>query len=58
MKIKILPGCTACGACEAVCSDVFKVTDTVHVNHNKIRGNESCSKEAAKSCPVSVIKIL
>ncbi|MEI8378049.1 MAG: ferredoxin [bacterium] len=58
MKVKILPGCTACGACEATCSDVFKVTDRVHVNENKVRGNESCCKEAAKSCPVNVIKIL
>lgn len=58
MKIKILSGCTACGACEAVCSEVFKVTDRVNVNHSKIRGNESCCKEAAKNCPVSVIKIL
>lgn len=58
MKIKILPGCTACGACESVCNEVFTVTDRVHVNENKIRGNESCAKEAAKSCPVNVIKIL
>lgn len=58
MKIKILPGCTACGACEAVCSEVFQVSDKVHVNESNIRGNESCAKEAAKSCPVSVIKIL
>lgn len=58
MKVKILSGCTACGACEAVCSDVFKVTDIARVNEKKVRGNEACCKEAAKSCPVNVIKIL
>lgn len=57
MKVRIEEGCIACGACESFCSDVFKVEDVAIVDESKISGNEDCIKEAADSCPVSVIQI-
>lgn len=57
MKVRIEEGCIACGACESFCSDVFKVEDVATVDESKISGNEDCIKEAADSCPVSVIQI-
>ncbi len=55
MKVRIEEGCIACGACESFCSDVFKVEDVATVNEANIAGNEDAIKEAAESCPVSVI---
>jgi len=57
MKVKIEDGCICCGACESFCDAVFKVEDTVVVNEAAIAGNESCVKEAADACPVSVIVV-
>ena len=39
------------------CPDVFKVEDVAAVVEANIAGNEDCVKEAAESCPVSVIQI-
>ena len=57
MKVKIEEGCIACGACESFCPDVFKVEDVATVNEANIAGNEDAVKEAAESCPVSVIQV-
>ena len=57
MKVKIEEGCIACGACESLCPDVFKVEDVATVNDVNVAGNEDCVKEAADACPVSVISV-
>jgi len=55
MKVRIEDGCIACGACESICEDVFTVDDVVVVNHANVDSNADAVKEAADSCPVSVI---
>lgn len=57
MKVRIDDGCIACGACESICEAVFSVEDTVVVNEANIDANADAVKEAADSCPVSVIII-
>lgn len=57
MQIEILPTCTACGLCEAINSDVFKVRDRAYVNSWNIIGNEHDCYSAAQQCPVNAIKI-
>lgn len=57
MKVKVLDGCIACGACESVCDAVFSIEDVAIVNEAAIAGNEDCVKEAADACPVSVIEV-
>ena len=57
-KITIEDGCTSCGLCEQICPEVFEVPDGAKVKSgvdlNKFADQ---IKEAAESCPVSVIKI-
>ncbi len=56
-KVYIEPGCITCGTCEAVCPQVFKVTDVSHVVEGAdLVVHEELIKEAAEICPVSVIK--
>ncbi len=57
MKVTIEDGCIACGACESICDAVFTVEDVATVNELEVASNEDCVKEAAESCPVSVIKV-
>lgn len=57
MKVTILNGCTACGACEAINPDIFEVDDVAYVNSEHIVGNEQDCIDAAMACPVSVIKV-
>ncbi|HSA06981.1 MAG TPA: ferredoxin [Candidatus Gastranaerophilales bacterium] len=57
MKVEIIPGCIACGACVAINSDVFELSDTIHVHQDKVYGNEEDCLAAAEACPVNVIKI-
>ncbi len=57
MKVEILDTCTACGLCESLNSDVFKVSDKAHVNNMNIMGNEKDCYDAAQQCPVGAIKI-
>lgn len=56
-KVWIEEDCITCGSCEAICPEVFLVTDRsnviVGVNFNDF---EAGIKEAAESCPVEVIK--
>jgi ferredoxin len=56
-KVWIEDGCTACGLCEEICPEVFKMEDEATV----IKGvdyseHEDQIKECAESCPVEVIK--
>lgn len=58
-KIWIEEGCTACGLCEDICPEVFKLEDEATV----IKGvnyadYEAKIKEAAESCPVEVIRFI
>ena len=49
--------CIACGTCEGICPEVFQVTDRSRVNEGvNFNDYEEGIKEAAESCPVSVIK--
>ncbi len=55
MIVSIMDGCTACGACEAISPEVFKVDTIAHVNESKIAGNEQDCIDAALICPVNAI---
>ena len=56
-KVWIEDGCTACGLCESICPEVFKLEDIATiipgVNYNN---HEAQIIEASESCPVEVIK--
>jgi ferredoxin len=48
--------CISCGACEAVCSEVFSVPDKMKVNEGvDFNQFEPEIIEAAESCPTQVI---
>ncbi len=54
-------GCIGCGLCESICPEVFKLDDEGKAN--AVEGDidvkyENGCQEAAKDCPVSVIKII
>lgn len=56
-KVYITPGCISCGTCEAVCPEVFTVTDVARVNESAdINKHQEPIKEAADMCPVNVIQ--
>ncbi|HOI19215.1 MAG TPA: ferredoxin [Candidatus Woesearchaeota archaeon] len=49
--------CVGCGACQAICPDVYEMDDN---NKPKLKENptaKECAKEAADSCPVSAIDV-
>jgi len=49
--------CTACGLCEEICTDVFKVNDMSTVKKGvDFKKFEAQIKEAAEGCPVEAIK--
>lgn len=52
-----MDGCVACGACEAINSDVFSVDVVAHVNDAEVPGNEQDCIDAALVCPVNAIWI-
>ncbi len=56
-KVWIEEGCTACGLCEEICPEVFKVEDEAIVIEG-VNYNDYVEKitEAAENCPVEVIK--
>ncbi|MDD3013538.1 MAG: ferredoxin [Candidatus Gastranaerophilales bacterium] len=58
MKVEILPGCIACGACEAINGEVFIINEIAHVIEENITGNEDDCVTAADACPVNVIKVI
>ena len=56
-KVWIEDGCTACGLCESICPEVFKLEDLATVIPGAdFNSNETQIIEAAESCPVEVIK--
>lgn len=56
-KVWIEEGCTACGLCEEICPEVFKLEDLATVIEGVSYSDfEDQIKEAADSCPVEVIK--
>jgi ferredoxin len=56
-KVLIEEGCTACGLCEEICPEVFKLEDVATVIEGvNFSDYEDKIKEAAESCPVEVIK--
>lgn len=57
MNVTIMDACTACGACEAINSDVFTVDTIAHVNDNEVGKNEQDCIDAALICPVNAIWI-
>jgi len=57
MQVKIIEGCIACGVCESICPEVFTVTDTSVAKQEAVPGQEAACRDAAKACPVDVIKI-
>ena len=57
MTVKVNDSCIGCGACESVCSEVFKVEDVATVNESAVADNIDCVKEAADACPVGAIEV-
>jgi ferredoxin len=58
-KVWIEEDCTACGLCEEICPQVFKVNDIATVIQGINYGDyEEKIKEAAESCPVEVIRYI
>lgn len=58
-KIWIEEGCTACGLCEEICPEVFIMKDEATVKQDvNYADYEEKIKEAAKSCPVEVIRYI
>ena len=58
-KIWIEEDCTACGLCQDICPEVFKVEEVAKVIQGVNYGDyEEKIKEAASSCPVEVIRYI
>lgn len=60
MKLTISDSCIACGTCEAICPEVFKVTEvdgkmTATVLEADYNALENKIDEAIASCPVQAI---
>jgi len=56
-KVWVEEDCTACGLCEDICPEVFKLEDIATVIEDvNYADYEEGIKEAAESCPVEVIK--
>ena len=54
------PNCISCGACLALCSEVFKFDNTNKIIVQKQPRNEDelmCSKQAEAACPVAIIHV-
>lgn len=49
--------CIGCGACVAMCSDIFEMNDEGKSVAKTKQTDDECAKEAADSCPVDAIKI-
>ena len=57
-RVTIEDGCISCGVCEQVCPEVFKVNDIAEIlKEADLSANEDKIREAAASCPVTVIKV-
>ena len=57
LKVWIEEGCIACGLCEEICPEVFRMEDEATVIEDAVYNSyEEKIKEAAENCPVEVIK--
>lgn len=56
-NVHIVPGCIACRNCEKICPKVFKVEGQSKVISQDTKGIEDKVLEAARMCPVQVIKV-
>lgn len=57
-RVRIVPGCTSCGSCEAICPQVFEIKDIAYVKDDApIQKNIDLIEEAAQMCPVQVIEV-
>lgn len=58
IRIIIEPGCISCGRCQDLAPAVFDIADRARVNADAdIQAHEAAIKEAARQCPVQVIKV-
>lgn len=58
-KVWIAPGCITCGRCEFIAPEIFEVSDVAYVKDGvDLVKHASAIQEAAKTCPVQVIKLL
>jgi len=56
-KVWIEEGCTACGLCEEICPEVFRLEDEASVIEGVIYDEYAEKiKEATENCPVEIIK--
>jgi ferredoxin len=57
-EIVIEDGCISCELCEQVCPEVFEVEEIAVIKPNvDLNAYEDKIREAAESCPVSVIQV-
>ena len=49
--------CIGCGACQAVCPDVFQLNDDGKAQVLVPTTDIECVKEAEEACPVSAIEV-
>lgn len=57
-NVKILPGCVSCGACQAVCPQVFYVDKVSTIKQDvDYQQHEQAINHAASTCPVNVIVV-
>ncbi len=55
-KVWVEEDCIACGVCESICPEVFKIEDiAVAIEGVNYSDYEDEIKESAESCPVEVI---
>lgn len=59
LRPTIEPGCIACGSCQFIAPEIFEVTDRSRVNlSGNFEEHAERIQQAAKACPVQVIKLL
>ncbi len=61
MKAKVIDdACIGCGACQAVCPEVFEIGDDGYADakvENINDSNKDSVREAAESCPTGAIEV-
>ncbi len=54
MKVSVdAEKCIGCGACAAICPDVFEIKD----GKSHVKGSGDCAKDGADACPVGAITV-